>query len=198
MARPLPLFRFEERRLRYEWRKRSGNLLFLNYLWRNAIFTILIGTMAIFAASSISNPITALSAENAANIPAAFLLRCRARGIDKERCRDGFARLKQQRGLDHARTLMSKCRLTGRDRATCKRLINASFASPNSKQINRVKAYCLRNNIKKAQCRSLIADKLGGGGDRSQQLMARCKTVGLNELECKRRLDLASRRLGGK
>ncbi len=173
-------------------------MLFFSCLWRMGTINILIGTVAIFAASSISIPITALSAENAANVPAAFLLRCRARGIDAERCRDGFSRLKQQRGLDHARTLMSKCRLTGRDRATCQRLINASFASPNSRQVNRVKAYCLRNNIKKTQCRSLIADKLGGGGNRSQQLMGRCKAVGLNELECKRRLDLASRRLGGK
>ncbi|PPR61990.1 MAG: hypothetical protein CFH10_00972 [Alphaproteobacteria bacterium MarineAlpha4_Bin2] len=173
-------------------------MLFFSCLWRQGTISTLISAMAIFAATSISIPITALSAENAANVPAAFLLRCRSRGIDAERCRDGFARLKQQRGLDHARTLMSKCRLTGRDRATCQRLINASFASPNSKQINRVKAYCLRNNIKKSQCRSLMADKLGGGNDRSQQLLARCKAVGLNELECKRRLDLASRPLGAK
>jgi len=173
-------------------------MLFFSYLWPNGMIAIMMGTLAIFAASSFASPITALSAENAANVPAAFLLRCRARGIDTEKCRDGFARLKQERGLDHARSLMSKCRLTGRDRATCQRLINASFASPNSKQVNRVKAYCLRNNIKKAQCRSLIADKLGGGNNRSQKLMGRCKAVGLNELECKRRLDLAGRRLGGK
>ena len=173
-------------------------MLFLHNMWRKGTITVMICAMALIAASNLFTPIPALSAENAANTPAAFLLRCRARGIDTERCSDGFARLKQQRGLDHSRALMSKCRLTGRDRATCQRLINASFASPNSKQVNRVKAYCLRNNIKKAQCRSLIADKLGGGSDRSQQLLARCKTVGLNELECKRRLDLASRRIGGK
>tara|TARA_B100000676_G_scaffold2556_1_gene2373 strand:- start:77 stop:598 length:522 start_codon:yes stop_codon:yes gene_type:complete len=173
-------------------------MLFLSYLWRKETAVLMTSAMAIFAASSVTMPNSSLSAENAANTPAAFLLRCRARGIDTERCREGFTRLKQQRGLDSARALMSKCRLTGRDRATCQRLINASFTAPNSSKVNKVKAYCLRNNIKKAQCRSLIADKIGGGGDHSQRLITRCKTVGLNELECKRRLDIASKRLGRK
>ena len=60
-------------------------MLFFSCLWRMGTINILIGTVAIFAASSVSIPITALSAENAANVPAAYLLRCRARGIDAER-----------------------------------------------------------------------------------------------------------------
>ena len=78
-------------------------MLFLSYLWRKETAVLMTSAMAIFAASSVTMPNSSLSAENAANTPAAFLLRCRARGIDTERCREGFTRLKQQRGLDSAR-----------------------------------------------------------------------------------------------
>ena len=171
-------------------------ILIKNLLKKSTALFIISGV--IFAASTQIAPTNVHSAEDASMVPEVFLLRCRARGLDTERCRDGFTRLKHQRGRDSARTLMSKCRLTGRSPATCQRLINASFSAPNAKMMNRVKAYCLRNNIKKTQCRSLMADKLGGGGNRTQKLMAKCKSVGLNELECKKRLDLASRRLGNR
>lgn len=171
-------------------------MLKLLYLrWKSGL-TLLAATMAVFAASSFTVPVVAYSAENAANVPEAFLLRCRARGLDTKTCRDGFARAKQRSGLDNARALMSKCRLTGRDAKTCQRLINASFRSPNAGMVNKVKAYCLRNNIKKSQCRGLIADKLGGGTDQTQRLMARCTAAGLNQVECKKRMDVATRRLG--
>lgn len=150
--------------------------------------------MAVFAAFSLSAPTTAHSVENR-EAPAAFLLRCRARGYDVEQCRQGFARAKQLSGRDHARALMAKCRLTGRDQRTCQRLITASFSSPNSAKINKVKAYCLRNNIKATECKALMADKLGGGSSKSQMLLARCKSVGLKELECKKRVEKATRGL---
>ena len=170
-------------------------LILMSFRW-SKLLTLIAAGMAVFAAFSFTAPAVAHSAENAANVPEAFLLRCRARGISVERCRDGFARAKQLSRKDSAHALMSKCRLSGRNRATCQRLIDASFKSPASAKINQVKAYCLRKNIKKHQCRALIADKLGGGTDTTQRLMARCTAVGLNELECKKRLDLASRRLG--
>ncbi|MBT5498416.1 MAG: hypothetical protein HOK54_21985 [Alphaproteobacteria bacterium] len=169
----------------------------LNLYWRRSL-TLISVTMAVFAASSYTAPLVAYSAENSANVPEAFLLRCRARGLDAKTCREGFTRAKQTRGLDNARALLSKCRLTGRDAQTCQKLINASFKSPNLRMVNRVKAHCLRNNIKKNQCRALIADKLGGGTDQTQRLMARCTATGLNQLECKKRMDVASHKLGGR
>ena len=169
----------------------------LSLYWRRSLALIAV-TMVVFAASSYTAPIVADSAENSANVPEAFLLRCRARGLDTKTCREGFTRAKQTRGLDNARAMMSKCRLTGRNAQTCQRLINASFKSPNSRMVNKVKAHCLRNNIKKNQCRALIADKMGGGNDQSQRLMARCTATGLNQLQCKKRLDIATRRLGSR
>ena len=83
-------------------------MLFLSYLCRKETAVLMASAMAIFAASSVTMPNSSLSAENAANTPAAFLLRCRARGIDTERCREGFTRLKQQRGLDSARPVQEK------------------------------------------------------------------------------------------
>lgn len=174
----------------------DSNMLNLNILnWRQQLTLLAVG-LAIFAASSLMTPTPAYTAEDAALVPEAFLLRCRARGLAVERCREGFARAKQLNRKDSAQALLAKCRLTGRDRKTCLRLINASFSSPNKSKVNRVKAYCLKNNIKKHQCRALIADQLGGGTSKTQQLMARCKSVGLKELECKKRMDVASRRLG--
>ncbi|MFL2541245.1 MAG: hypothetical protein ACJ0UT_04615 [Candidatus Latescibacterota bacterium] len=163
--------------------------------WQQRLALLAVG-LAVFAVSSLLTPKQAHAAEDAALVPEAFLLRCRARGLPVKRCREGFTRAKQLNRKDSARALLSKCRLTGRDRKTCLRLINASFNSPNSSKTNRVKAYCLKNNIKKHQCRALIADKMAGGTSKTQQLIARCKAVGLNELECKKRLDVASRRLG--
>jgi hypothetical protein len=167
----------------------------LNLYWQKGLPLIAV-TMAVIAASSYTAPVVAYSAENFAHVPEAFLLRCRARGLDVKTCREGFTRAKQTKGLDNARAMMSKCRLTGRNAQTCQRLINASFKSPNSRMVNKVKAHCLRNNIKKNQCRALIADKMGGGNDQTQRLMARCTSTGLNQLECKNRLDVAIRRLG--
>lgn len=169
----------------------------LNLYWRRSL-TLIAVTMVVFAASSYTAPVVAYSAENSANVPEAFLLRCRARGLDVKTCREGFTRAKQTEGLDNARALMSKCRLTGRDAQTCQRLIKASFKAPNSLMVNKVKAHCLRNNIKKNQCRALIADKMGGGNDQTQKLMARCTSTGLNQLECKKRMDVATRRLGSR
>ena len=167
----------------------------LNLCWQKSLILITI-TMVFFSASSYMAPVVTYSAENSANVPEAFLLRCRARGLDTKTCREGFTRAKQTKGLDNARAMMSKCRLTGRNAKTCQRLINASFKSPNSRMVNQVKAHCLRNNIKKNQCRALIADKMGGGNDQTQRLMARCTSTGLNQLECKNRMDVAIRRLG--
>ena len=56
-------------------------MLFLSYLWRKETAVLMTSAMAIFAASSVTMPNSSLSAENAANTPAAFLLRCRARAI---------------------------------------------------------------------------------------------------------------------
>jgi len=171
-------------------------MLIFNHLnWRQRLTLLAVG-MAVFAASNFITPTQVHAAENAALVPEAFLLRCRARGLPVQRCREGFSRAKQLNRKDSAQALLSKCRLTGRDRKTCLRLINNSFRSPNSSKVNQVKAYCLKNNIKKHQCRALIADKMAGGTSKTQQLMARCKAVGLNELECKKRMDVASRRLG--
>ena len=169
-------------------------LIFMN-LNREKTLALIALTLAIFSVSSLSAPIAVHSAGYTVQAPEAFLLACRARGIDPERCREGFAKARQSSGMDHARELMTKCRLSGRDASTCQRLITASFSSPNAAVVNKVKAHCLRNNIKSHQCKSLIADKLGGGTDKSQHLMSRCTAVGLNELECKKRMDAASRGL---
>jgi hypothetical protein len=169
----------------------------LNLYWQKNLILITV-TLVFFAASSYSAPVVTYSAENSANVPEAFLLRCLARGLDTKTCREGFTRARQKKGLDSARAMMSKCRLTGRNAQTCQRLINASFKSPNAHMVNKVKAHCLRNNIKKNQCRALIADKMGGGNEQTQKLMARCTSTGLNQLECKNRLDVATRRLGGR
>jgi len=169
----------------------------LNLYWQKGLPLIAV-TMAVIAASSYTAPVVAYSAENFTHVPEAFLLRCRARGLDVKTCREGFTRAKQTKGLDNARAMMSKCRLTGRNAQTCQRLINASFKSPNSRMVNKVKAHCLRNNSKKNQCRALIADKMGGGNDQTQRLMARCTSTGLNQLECKNRMDVATRRLGSR
>ena len=106
-------------------------MLNLNILTCRQRLTLLAVGMAIFAASSLMTPTPAYTAEDAALVPEAFLLRCRARGLAVERCREGFARAQQLNRKDSAQALLAKCRLTGRDRKTCLRLINASFSSPN-------------------------------------------------------------------
>jgi len=123
-----------------------------------------------------------------------ILLQCRAQGLSVAQCRERFAKAKVRSQSDYARTLMAKCRLSGQSRGDCETLINASMRTPETKGVNKVKAYCLRNNLKEHECQALITNKVSGGGDRMQRLLSRCKSAGLNEIQCTQRIEAARRK----
>ena len=150
---------------------------------------------ALFAASSIVQPTPAYSKPALSKAAEAMLLRCRAKNLSVERCREIYAKVKMRAKQDFTRSLLAKCRLSGHTRKRCDRLVSTAMTSPRSRAVNKVKAYCLRNNLKSPQCQALINNRLGGGGDKTTRLLARCKSVGLSELECKKRVDAGARLL---
>jgi hypothetical protein len=163
--------------------------------WTRPLWLLAAGA-AVFAGMSLSGAAPAHSDGITRQQAEQVLLRCRAQGLSVEQCRDRFAKTKVRSGEDHARALKTKCRLSGQRSSECDTLVSAAMRTPQTRAVNKVKAYCLRNNLKEHECQALITNKVSGGGDKMQRLLSRCTAAGLNELECKKRVDVAQQRLG--
>lgn len=157
-------------------------------------FWLLAAGAAVFAGMSFSGAAPAYSAGLTRQQAAQILLKCRADGLSVEQCRDRYAKARVRSNADYASTLMAKCRLSGQSSEECAMLVGAGMRTPQTRAVNKVKAYCLRNNLKEHECQALITNKISGGGDSMQKLLSRCQSAGLNELECKKRVDFAQRR----
>ena len=160
--------------------------------WVRPLWLLAAGA-AVFAGMSLSGAAPAYSASLTRQQAAQILLKCRSDGLSVEQCRERYAKSRIRSNEDYASTLKAKCRLSGQSSGECDTLVAAAMRTPETRAVNKVKAYCLRNNLKEHECQALITNKVSGGGDKTQRLLARCQSAGLNELECKRRMEFADR-----
>lgn len=167
---------------------------FMDLRWTRPLWLLAAGA-AVFAGMSLSGAAPAHSEGITRQQAEQVLLRCRVEGLSVAQCRERFAKTRVRSDQDYARALKAKCRLSGQTSADCSTLVDAAMRTPDTRAVNKVKAYCLRNNLKEHECQALITDKVAGGGDKTQRLLSRCRVAGLNELECKKRMEFAEKKV---